>query len=351
MSIQVYEDMLTYCRPHKSRTERAFIKRFLLSLPGASQDTAGNVQVHIASPNGVPSNVLWSAHTDTVHRVGGRQAVVLANGFYKLRNPACGSGCLGADNTSGVWLLHEMILAGVPGHYVFHRGEECGGIGSRWLAASGAAWLSDCRFAIAFDRCDYSSVITRQMGQRCCSDAFALQLAAALGVLCDSEFKPDDGGVYTDTAEYTQIIPECTNVSVGYKGAHSAGECQSQEHLLKLRFALLHLDMSTFSASRNPADVEYDDLDWAWRSSRYSGGAGASGKGGGSALVEYDAERETIAKLVRAYPDEIAALIRDEFFYSAEDVIDSLIYSGADLSIYDIARYSSGGGSTCKGGR
>jgi hypothetical protein len=44
-------------------------------------------------------------------------------GFY--------SNCLGADCTTGVWLILEMIKANVPGVYVIHSDEEVGGKGAR----------------------------------------------------------------------------------------------------------------------------------------------------------------------------------------------------------------------------
>jgi hypothetical protein len=44
------------------------------------------------------------------------------------------SSCLGADDAAGVWLLCEMIRAGIPGLYVFHRNEERGGRGAEFFA-------------------------------------------------------------------------------------------------------------------------------------------------------------------------------------------------------------------------
>ena len=39
-------------------------------------------------------------------------------------------------------------------------------------------------------------------------------------------WKTDTGGSFTDTANYTDIIPECTNLSCGYYNAHTQSEYQ-----------------------------------------------------------------------------------------------------------------------------
>ena len=73
-------EMHTYSRPHRSRTERTFIRLYLRSLPGAYFDAFGNIHVIIGT-----STILWSAHTDTVARVAGRQRVRMsADGVLSL---------------------------------------------------------------------------------------------------------------------------------------------------------------------------------------------------------------------------------------------------------------------------
>jgi len=41
----------------------------------------------------------------------------------------------------------------------------------------------------------------------------------------------DDGGVYTDSAEFVDIIEECTNLSVGYFSEHTTSEKQDIDFL------------------------------------------------------------------------------------------------------------------------
>ena len=124
--MQSYLDMLAYKRPNGSASERKFINRFLRPL-SVQEDAAGNLIKRIGT-----APVLWSSHTDTVHRDSGKQHVILCEDGYVR---AVGSDCLGADDASGMWIMIEMIKAGVEGLYIFHRGEECGGHGSSHIAS------------------------------------------------------------------------------------------------------------------------------------------------------------------------------------------------------------------------
>jgi hypothetical protein len=252
--INTLREMLTYMRPAGSRHERIFRAQFLLTLPGAYIDNGANIHVHVSD-----DPILWSAHTDTVHRDSGRQFVQHAGPWLEL--PAGSkSNCLGADDTAGCFILREMIRARVPGHYVFHHGEERGGIGSSWLARNYADWLTTFKYAIALDRANTFDVITHQAGGRCASDDFGLALAIALSESTDNpDWFPCKYGVYTDTAEYADLIPECTNLSVGYYAAHSARERLNVLHVISLLEALCSLDVSALPAARDPHAPDPDD--------------------------------------------------------------------------------------------
>ena len=134
---------------------------------------------------------------------------------------------------------------------MFFRGEEAGGIGSKWLAKNMPDLCSEFDRAVAFDRAGYSDVITKQAGGRCCSDEFADALARALTTEGDW-FLPDATGVYTDTAELTHLIPECTNVSVGYFKQHSVHECQDIAFLQRLADQVCKIDWEALPAVRKP---------------------------------------------------------------------------------------------------
>ncbi len=254
-------EMLSYCRPHGSVTTKTFCHRYLMSLPDMTRDIHGNFHCD----RGRNSTVLWSAHVDTVHRSPGMQRVKETRGRLALGKPRDGvrRECLGGDDTVGVYLLREMVLAGIPGHYVFHVGEERGCIGSRALADSHAVELQAYQYAIALDRAGISDVVTYQHGKRCCSEVFSESIA---GLLTDVAGYSSAHGVYTDTAEYVRLIPECTNLSVGYYHQHTAAEYVDTVHVRALREALLAFDETQLVCERNPAAPDEDEEDWPdWR--------------------------------------------------------------------------------------
>jgi hypothetical protein len=246
-------DMLTYCRPHLSATEREFIARYVASIPGIEQDPHGNFTIAIGT-----SRILWSAHLDTVHHADGRQTLrVDPAGTIMLSKRARRlSSCLGADDTAGVFVLCQMIKRGIPGRYVFHRGEERGGIGSSALVRQWPNWTIDA--AIALDRRGTSDVITYQMSSRCASIAFADSMISELSRVTNGRLKYNHArGSYTDTAEYVDRIGECTNLSIGYQHEHTAGETLNSAHVLTMLDALCKLDPTRLTYRRAPGeDVE-----------------------------------------------------------------------------------------------
>lgn len=126
--------------------------------------------------------------------------------------------CLGADDGAGVYLLLRMIQAGVPGRYCFFNGEEIGCQGSKASARNYPFW-EGFKYMISFDR-KLDGVITSQMGKRCCSDTFA-------DTICDRLMRPHtvkQAGIFTDSAVFMQLIPEVTNIGVGYLNEHTEFE-------------------------------------------------------------------------------------------------------------------------------
>ena len=238
-------DMLTYRRPAGSKTEREFISRYIDSVDGMQKDSYGNRYLRI----GENSTTLFSAHTDTVHAKGGRQKIVVdsVGGFiYKDDKQP-----LGADDATGIFIILHMIEAGVPGLYVFHRAEEVGGLGSGDIAKNRPEFLSGIDRAIAFDRKGSHSVVTHQLGERCASNEFSQSLAHELG----GDYVPDNTGVFTDTANYTDIIPECTNLSVGYDNEHTEHELQDLSVLDRIIPILIALPWEELPTERDPSSV------------------------------------------------------------------------------------------------
>ena len=146
-----------------------------------------------------------------------------------------------------------MIEAGIEGTYVVHAAEEVGCKGSAALVDDMPDWLTYTKAVISFDRYGDKSVITHQTGMRTASDEFAQSFSDALKM---PQLKPDDGGSYTDSNEYSMLIPECTNISVGYYGQHGVNETQDLEYLDQLIAALETADWSKLVFKRDPSVVE-----------------------------------------------------------------------------------------------
>lgn len=242
-------DMLRYMRPEGSQTQKEFCRRFLEPTFG-KPDVHGNY-IHVV---GDKPNLCFAAHHDTVHRADGLQSVVVTNEIVSIADPKVSS-CLGADCTTGVWLILGMIEAGVEGVYVVHAAEEVGCKGSSALVKSKPSWLYDLDAVISFDRYGDKSVITHQMGCRTASEEFAKSFSDAVNL---PQLAADSGGSYTDSNEYANIVSECTNISVGYYGQHGVNETQDLEFADTLMVALISADWSRLVFTRNPEIVEYE---------------------------------------------------------------------------------------------
>jgi len=54
--------------------------------------------------------------------------------------------------------------------------------------------------------------------------------------------KIDPNGIYTDTAEYTHLIGECSNISIGYKDEHNSKETLDITYLEALRDRMVSIE-------------------------------------------------------------------------------------------------------------
>lgn len=247
---------LSIKRPHKegdSQATKYFTNWLYDHLPVHLKDS-DNVwldaadNLHIDNRIDATNRTLFVAHVDTVHREMG------ANKIRKTKTMWYADGApLGADDGAGCAMLMHLIHNHVPGYYIFTQGEECGGIGAGFLAEHYPGLLSQFSRAIAFDRRGIDSVISHQGYGRCCSDAFAQALSDALNASNDNMmYTPDDTGVYTDTAEFIDIIPECTNISVGYDYEHSDKEQLDIFHFVNLADAVLKVQWDLLPTQRDP---------------------------------------------------------------------------------------------------
>ncbi len=240
-------EMLRYMRPEGTSTQREFCERFLEPVFG-EPDEHGNYVTQV----GFEPHLCFTAHHDTVHKQEGMQQVVVTNDVVSVADSKVSS-CLGADCTTGIYIILNMIEAGIEGTYVIHAAEEVGCKGSAALVDDMPDWLMYTQAVISFDRYGDKSVITHQMGMRTASDAFAKSFSDALDM---PQLKADDGGSYTDSNEYSLLIPECTNISVGYYGQHGVNETQDLEYLDQLMLALESADWSKLVFKRDPSVVE-----------------------------------------------------------------------------------------------
>ena len=246
-------NILSYNRKYKGSGEKYIINEYIIPLNPIIFHNDSNEPMAYVVCIGENTGVLWSCHTDTVHRINDN----ITHEISKINKPTKHNTskyeqevyalaehetttCLGADNGAGMWLLLEMIEANVNGTYIFHTGEECGGIGSSYMANHQIEFLSQFTHAIAFDRRGTNSIITHQF-YRCCSDKFAQEFGDILYELSNAQIdlQLDATGVFTDTANYVGIIPECTNISIGYYNEHTKNEYLDLRYLQILRDAMI----------------------------------------------------------------------------------------------------------------
>lgn len=213
------------------------------------------------------SRTIFASHLDTACKESTSVVHVIEGNIIKTD----GKSILGADDKAGVTIMLYMMIHNVPGLYYFFIGEEVGCIGSG-LASKYGDFKGKYDRIISFDRRDVDSVITFQSSTRCCSDKFADALAKELNK-SGLKYKKDDTGVYTDSAEFTDIIPECTNLSVGYYREHTHNESQDIKHLAELAKACLKVDWENLPTIRDMKKTEYKS--WSY-SSNYSRTYGTS---------------------------------------------------------------------------
>jgi hypothetical protein len=194
------------------------------------------------------SQTLFCCHMDTVGRKQEYVNPLYIDGIIKSNIT---TSCLGGDDRCGMLCCLAMINAGVPGTYIFHVGEERGAIGAEHIVDTFD--LSKFKRAVEFDRRGTTSIITEMMISRVCSDVFALDLASKLGL----GFVPDDTGIFTDVYKYKHIIPEVTNLSVGYYNEHSPKESIDADWLIfDFIPRLLSLDWESLIVDRDPLKEE-----------------------------------------------------------------------------------------------
>lgn len=227
---------------------------------GIKKDPWGNYYIKIGN-----SPIIFSAHLDTYSKE-------VLDIKHKIRGniiSTYGDTILGGDDKSGVTILIYMIHMGVEGMYYFFCGEEVGCIGSKAVCEN--VDLSSYTSIISLDRRGYSSVVTHQSQIRTSSDEFSRLLVDELssGGL---NYKLDEGGIWSDSAIFSKVISECTNISVGYQDEHTPRESQDIDFLSKLAIAISKINFNKLIPYRDPTRV-------LWQGSYLPEGSGYRNKG------------------------------------------------------------------------
>jgi hypothetical protein len=198
-------------------------------------------------------SIMFTCHLDTVGSVKKRVKHIFENNIIKTD----GKTILGADDKAGMVVLLYMIENRIPGVYYFFVGEEVGCVGSKKVSidfANNPALIKNINKVVSFDRRSDSSIITHQFGDRCCSDEFGEELANRLNSTgFNLKMELDRTGIYTDSAQFTDIIPECTNISVGYKHEHTTQEYQNIDFLKRLCKSVCNINWETLPVKRDPS--------------------------------------------------------------------------------------------------
>lgn len=278
--------ILAWPRKHNSASEASFqvwLGDELAKHGTVMKHEEGALSVEIKRADSKNSTTLFSCHTDTIDPLVPDANDPLAKkkltydpnfGLIALDNLSVGSS-LGADDGAGIWIMLGMLEAKVPGVYLFHRGEECGGVSAKAIAAKEAKWIATFEACVAFDRGHTGDVVTHQGGMECASPKFAGKLCTLLNDM-GFDYAPSTGGTYTDNKEYRRIIAEVVNVSVGYESQHGRQETLDYAHLAALRVACIKLDWDALPIDRDPAKPDPQPVYKAPSYGKWSAGVGAS---------------------------------------------------------------------------
>lgn len=193
---------------------------------GWKKDTIGNYYYEIGN-----STTLFTAHLDNACTKREKINHIIDGNIIKTD----GTTILGGDNKAGCLVLFYMIKNNVPGTYYFFIGEEMSvhknyPHGSLLAIESNEKYFTKFKRVISFDRKEKGQLITRQLGKNCCSNEFADYIISEFkdnGII----YEKDKTGYYTDSAFFSDIIPEIINLSVGVWNEHCKNEYVDIEYI------------------------------------------------------------------------------------------------------------------------
>ena len=171
------------------------------------------------------------AHTDTVLPTPTNLMITT----YLNSNEAVrlsGEGGLGADDRAGVAMIIKLIRDGHRPHVLFPSGEESGGLGTKAFTKSFKTNFEpiNVNFMIQFDRMNNNEIVNYSDANPALIDYFT------------SSFFVKAIGSYTDIKDLMPFFGASgINISVGYRGQHTANEYLDLEAftLIYAQFSLL----------------------------------------------------------------------------------------------------------------
>lgn len=253
---------------------------------------------------------IYASHYDTVHRDNGDNIVKFnkQTGFISTDQVEKGTP-LGADDAAGIYIMVQLIKKRKKGHYIFFADEESGGIGSSGFDLK--LLNNEIDLIISLDRANDSEVIISQAYEQCASDECGQWLVDELNSNDLLAYDISHEGVFTDSANFSNLIPECLNLSVGYYYQHTKYEVLDLDHLIILTEQLKKIDFSQACIKRDPtlSDTSYyDDIPYSFK----------------------DNTKDSLYQYVVDNPDIISAFLKEKGYtlydmYDYEDLRDSLL--------------------------
>lgn len=204
---------------------------------GWKKDSIGNYYYSIGK-----SDTMFTSHLDNATNKREKINHIIDGDIIKTDK----STILGGDNKAGCLVLFYLIENRIPGTYYFFIGEEMSvhnnyPHGSLLAIEEDSSKFSKFKRIISFDRKETGQLVTRQLGKNCCSDEFSDYLISEFsknGI----HYEKDRTGYYTDSAFFSDIIPEVANLSIGVWNEHTKDEYVNINYIESVAKAAININ-------------------------------------------------------------------------------------------------------------
>lgn len=243
-----------------------YLKRYIQTYE-IIRDQNNNFIVIVPHKNGDMPKHAFTSHYDTVHRNFTDNAIYIDDSGIIFTDQSKAGTPLGADDASGIFAMIELIKSDIAGCYLFFSDEEIGGVGSNNFNLD--MLPCELEIMISLDRANYNDVVIMQSFEKGASEQFGQWIADSLNSLDNSfNYQLSYDGVFTDSANFHGIIPECINLSIGYFKQHTKYETLDYSFLCSLIDALKQIDFNSapvIGVSKKQS-LEYWNNDNYWNS-------------------------------------------------------------------------------------